>query len=336
MGRIHDALKKAEEERRRKREGERGAPESRPDSSTSRSDEPIEARVPDRSRADRRPDHKATSKASKAAAKWKKKDDVTRRLPEADPLTFEEDEVFPDDFEAEVTDDFVRKPIRPGLPTDELAACVVVRRSPNDPRTEQFRAIKTNISAIRPAPRVIAVTSAGPGEGRTITCANLAAIFAEEGTSRVLVVDADLRNPTLHRMFGLADGKPGLVDVVEAEIAFKDGVYGTDYEGLDVMPAGRTSENPGALMGRPAMASVFRDWSRTYDHVIIDTPSIVDVNDAATVGLLVDGVVTVVRLGITPRRSAERAVDRLVDAGVQVLGCVVTHARDRGHAGASG
>jgi receptor protein-tyrosine kinase len=197
--------------------------------------------------------------------------------------------------------------------------------STGDPAAEAYRALRTAIRflATEQPLRSIVVTSPASGEGKSLTAANLAVAFAESG-ARVVIVDADLRRPRLHSMFGVS-GDVGVTSVLSGEVALRDAmqVWGPN---LAVLPAGPLPPNPAELVGSEAMARMLTalDDDLAIDLLIVDAPAVLPVTDDVALSTQVSAVVMVVRAGKTRRDAAAEAIRRLdVVAPGQVIGCVL-------------
>lgn len=192
---------------------------------------------------------------------------------------------------------------------------------------EAFRAIRTNLLFHHgdKAPRVIAVASSVPGEGKSTLAVNLAIVLAESG-KRVLVVDADLRRPRVTGYLGLTRSG-GLTDVLTGA-AELDGVV-QQWNKLRVLAAGPMPPDPSETLGSDRMRSLLEELRATYDHVLIDTPALLAVTDAAVVSALSDGCLLTTRFGDTRREQLAEAVATLSRIGTPVLGVVVNRVPPR-------
>ncbi len=206
--------------------------------------------------------------------------------------------------------------------------CLLTVNQPTDSRSEQFRSIKTNVKAMDPEPQTIILTSAVSGEGKSITCANLAVTFAEEADEKVLIIEADVRNPRGGNLFRLPPDLPGLGDVLLGHARPEDVAVESGVPNVYVVPVGRMVPNPGALIGAAPQRAAMDYWKKTYDRILVDTPPVIAVNDAIVLGRQVDGVLLVIRLGSTPRRLVAKAVASFGATGVRILGCVLTGSSD--------
>lgn len=197
---------------------------------------------------------------------------------------------------------------------------------PRSPISEAYRTLRTSLdfASLDQALKTLVVTSAGVGEGKSTTLANLAVVSAQAGR-RVVLVDADLRRPTLHKIFGLDNGT-GLTTVMMEESALASPpIRSTGIEGLSVLTSGPLPPNPAELMGSRRMEAVIAAVADGSDQVFFDTPPVVAVTDAAVLATKVDGVLLVVSAGKTRREYARTAVQRLEQINVRLVGTVLTN-----------
>ena len=191
-------------------------------------------------------------------------------------------------------------------------------------RAEAFRQLRTNlqfIDAARPV-GVLVVTSSIANEGKSTTAINLAVSFSDSGR-RVLLIEADLRRPRVAEYLGL-EGAVGLTNVLVGQAAIDDVLQPWGRGGLTVLPSGTIPPNPSELMGSPLMAELIIQLRKSFDMIIIDTPPVLPVTDAAVASRLVDGVVVVVRYGKTTRNQVSTALRSLAAVDARVLGTVLT------------
>jgi succinoglycan biosynthesis transport protein ExoP len=203
-------------------------------------------------------------------------------------------------------------------------ADLVTLQQPRSPVSEAFRALRTNLQFARPGDpiRSLLITSAGPSEGKTSIAANLALILAQAG-KRVILVDADLRRPRLHRLFDL-DSEPGLTGLIaEPEGAPEAYLRPTVDEHLRVLPCGALPRNPAELLGSPRAAEVMEQLEALADIVIYDSPPAATVTDAVVLGSRVDGVIQVVQARGPRRDLVLRAKGLLEKVGAPLLGPVL-------------
>jgi capsular exopolysaccharide synthesis family protein len=208
---------------------------------------------------------------------------------------------------------------RGGNPTD-----LVVLHYPRSPVVEAFRALRTNLQFARPGDpiRSLLVTSAGPSEGKTSVSANLALILAQAG-KRVILVDADLRRPRVHRLFDVPS-QPGLTGlIVDPHGGGERYLQPTEQENLWVLPCGELPRNPAELLGSARAAEVMSQLAKAADIVIYDSPPAATVTDAVVLGSRVDGVIQVVQAGGPRRDLVLRAKGLLEKVGAPLLGPVL-------------
>jgi len=189
---------------------------------------------------------------------------------------------------------------------------------------EAFRSLRTSLVFTSGAdgPRVIAVTSSQPLEGKTTTACNLGMVLALGG-SRVLLVDADMRRPGLHAVIG-AQNEIGLSHLLVGQARVRDAVQKTTEPNLFVISAGRIPPNPSELLSSERMNALCANLqSGPFDWVIIDTPPVLAVTDAVIVARAVSGVVFVIGSEMTRRVHAERAIETLTAGGTKSIGAVL-------------
>ena len=207
-------------------------------------------------------------------------------------------------------------------PLNELVAVT----EPRSPISEAYRTLRTNLdfASLDQALKTLVVTSAGVGEGKSTTLANLAVVSAQAGR-KVVLVDADLRRPTLHTIFGL-DNDTGLTTMMMDESALASPpLHSTGVEGLMVLTSGPLPPNPADLLGSSRMEEVIAAVTAGSDQVFFDTPPVVAVTDAAVLATKVDGVLLVVSAGKTRREYARTAVQRLEQINARLVGTVLTN-----------
>ena len=192
---------------------------------------------------------------------------------------------------------------------------------------EAYRALRTNLLFAQDGDRMrtIIVTSTAPGDGKTVSATNLAAIYARE-ERRVLLVDCDLWRARLHIVFGVAR-EPGLTDVLQGRCESSAAVRATSLPGLSLLPSGTPHENPSDLLTSEALRRLLQRLAADHDTVIIDTPPVLALTDAAILGTAAGagsgGVLLVVRAGRTDRTAVEQALRQLDGAGAYVVGAVL-------------
>lgn len=200
-----------------------------------------------------------------------------------------------------------------------------------DPRSaaaEAYRALRTNLTFFgaldRPVESLI-VTSAAPNGGKSDVLANLAVTMAQ-GERRTILVDADLRRPVLHEIFGVANDR-GLTSMILDEEALDDPpLLDVGVENLLFVPSGPLPPNPADVLGSARMEQVIEAFKGRADVILFDAPPVIAVTDAAVLGTKVDGVLLVVSAGRTRRDHAERAKELLERVNVRIIGAVLNEA----------
>jgi succinoglycan biosynthesis transport protein ExoP len=195
---------------------------------------------------------------------------------------------------------------------------------PRSPAAEAYRTLRTNIefASIDAPLRSILVTSAVPGEGKSLTAANLAIAFAQTG-KRVLLVDGDLRRPSVARLLRL-DNAVGLTSLLRPEpITLARVLQRTDQDNLSVLSTGPTPPNPSELLGSDRMRLLVGQFESSFDLVVFDSPPLRAVTDASILSTLVDGTVVVVDAVISRQHTVRHSVDALRKANGKLLGVVL-------------
>ena len=195
---------------------------------------------------------------------------------------------------------------------------------------ESFRSIRTNLRfAFAEEPRVLAVSSPAPGEGKSTVVANLASCYVDQG-ARVLLMDADLRRPQIHRIVDVPQD-PGLSDVLLESCELPEAVRpSTLNPKLHVLPCGSVVNNPAELLGSERFERLIRYLRTVYDAILIDTPPVLAVTDAAVVGTVSDGVLVVVRANATDKEALEKAVSELRRVKAPVAGVILNGVETEG------
>jgi capsular exopolysaccharide synthesis family protein len=191
------------------------------------------------------------------------------------------------------------------------------------PQTEAFHYLRTSIqySSAARAPQVLLVTSCLPQEGKSTVAANLALFSAGTRAGRVLLVDADLKRPTVHRSFELSR-MPGLSDVLAGQVSLDDAIKQGPHHGLDILPAGMATPSPINLLDSNAMGELLAELKKRYGVVILDTAPSHAMADTLVLAKRVDGVCLVVRQGRTALEILEQTVQKYREIGAPLLGLV--------------
>jgi capsular exopolysaccharide synthesis family protein len=200
---------------------------------------------------------------------------------------------------------------------------VILRDEPLSAPSEAVRRLRTNLKFVDVAEgsKSIVISSSVVDEGKSTIAVNLACSLADTG-ARILLIDADLRRPSIASYLGI-EGAVGLTTVLIGRATLADVVQPFGNGTLDVLPAGEIPPNPSELLGSQAMATLLDQITRTYDMVLLDTPPILPVTDAAVVSTLAGGVVVVVGADRVRRPQLREALGSLSTAGVSILGLVM-------------
>jgi capsular exopolysaccharide synthesis family protein len=205
---------------------------------------------------------------------------------------------------------------------------LIVASDPRSPVAEAFRTLRTNIQfkSLDNPVRTILVTSSAPGEGKSTVVANLAVSLAQTGAA-VIAVDCDLRNPSLHTLFGLPN-EGGLTSLVlQPDAGVRQFLQRSEAGGLDVLTSGPLPPNPAELLGSKRMESLIHELRGMADYVVFDTPPVLAVTDAAVLATKLDGSMLVLSAGRARRDAAKKAKRTLEELSSSFLGVVVNNVK---------
>lgn len=207
---------------------------------------------------------------------------------------------------------------------------LAVISAPHSMVSESFRALRTNLQFldVDQAPKLIAFTSSVPMEGKTTTVCNLAVALCQAGLT-CLLVEADLRRPKVSEYMGL-DSTVGLTTVLTGQVSLEDAVQRWGRDGLFVLPSGAVPPNPSELLGSRNMRNFLAQARATFDIVLLDTPPLLPVTDAAIVAKAGDGAILVAHAGATHREQVRRAAEALATVDAKLLGTVLTMVSTKG------
>ena len=220
----------------------------------------------------------------------------------------------------------LRKRLKTASPGDEelKPPALIAYVRPKSEASEAYRALRTSIllSSFGAPPKIILITSASPQEGKTTISANSALVLAQRG-SRVLLLDADLRRPGIHRLFGIK-ARGGLSTLISGVDKVEDVVIqSTQVPSLWILPAGPIPPQPVELLGSTVMKDYLTRWRDEFDHVIIDTPPCLSVTDAVVLSPHADRVILIARAGKTSKLALGRACNLLLHVNAKVMGIVL-------------
>lgn len=206
---------------------------------------------------------------------------------------------------------------------------LITLTDPRSPISEQYKTIRTNIqfSVTDSEIRSIVVTSSGPEEGKSTTIANLAVVFAQQG-KKVLLVDADMRKPTVHYTFRL-DNIFGLTNILTKQRKLSDTYQATEIDNLYVLSCGPIPPNPAELLASQAMDELLKDAYQTFDMILFDTPPVLAVTDAQILASKANGTILVVHSQKTITDAAIKAKELLQSANSKLLGVVLNQRKQK-------
>jgi capsular exopolysaccharide synthesis family protein len=200
----------------------------------------------------------------------------------------------------------------------------VTTLDPKSVASEAYRTLRTNLlySFVDRPPKVIVLTSAGPGEGKSTTCSNLGVALAQAGKDTV-IIDCDFRKPVIHKFFGSRNLR-GIVDVLVGEHTLEE-VWTEPMEGLKVVTVGVIPPNPTELLGTRRLSDLLVGLRERFDYVLVDAPPVGLVSDPAILAVQGDGVLLVLDAQNTRKGSVRQAMRSLENVGANVLGTVMNN-----------
>jgi len=209
---------------------------------------------------------------------------------------------------------------------NELAARLVTVLDPMSATSEAYRTLRTNLlyAFVDEHPKVIVLTSPGPGEGKSTVCANLGVVLAQAGKNP-LIIDCDFRNPAIHKFFGLRN-LYGLVDVLAGMCSLQE-AWKKPVEGLKVVTVGHLPPNPAELLGTGRFSEFLASVRQEFDHILVDSPPAGLVSDPAILAAQGDGVLLVLDPQKTRKGPIRQAMRDLETVGAKVLGTVINNVK---------
>lgn len=202
---------------------------------------------------------------------------------------------------------------------------------PSSVISEQFRTLRTNIqfAMVDSDLKTISVTSATPDAGKSTVSANLAVTFASQ-EKKVLLVDADMRKPTVHKIFGVKNTN-GLTSLLTHQSSkVEEYVIGTPTDNLFIMPSGPIPPNPAELLGTNRMSEIINEMKQYFDLIIFDTPPTLAVTDSQVMATKVDGTIVVMRYGFVKKEQVIKTKELLEKVDAKILGAVLNRAEVNG------
>ena len=220
----------------------------------------------------------------------------------------------------------LRKRAPRGNETGRFSRHLVAALDPASPAAEAYRTLRASLlyAVVEAPPEAILITGPGSDEGKTTACANLGAVLAQ-ADKKTLIIDGDLREPTLHSMFGMRN-HTGVVDVLAGERDLSE-VWEEPLPGLRVAPAGPVPPNPAELLSSGHFAALLNRARELFDYVLIDSPPAASVSDAIIIATQADAVLLVLDFRRTRKNVLSDAVRGLEAVGANILGTVVNNSR---------
>ncbi|WP_391203022.1 CpsD/CapB family tyrosine-protein kinase [Psychrobacillus sp. L4] len=206
-----------------------------------------------------------------------------------------------------------------------VARKLVTSVSPRSIISEQFRTVRTNINFSLPSKelKTLLFTSSSIGEGKSTSAANVAIVFAQEG-KKVLLVDADLRKPTMHYTFEKSN-TPGLTNLLTGHWHINEVVKESGINGLHLITCGPIPSNPAELLGSSSMDIFIKEIKERYDMIIFDAPPALSVSDAQILSNKCDGTILVISSGKTEKKNAVKAKEALQTSKANIIGTILNN-----------
>lgn len=199
---------------------------------------------------------------------------------------------------------------------------LIVYSNPDSIIAEQFRTLRTNVHFLNGGKKsVLLLTSPSSSEGKSTAAGNLAVSMAQQ-KDKVLLIDANLRDPNIHFIFKIPNSK-GLADVLSGQVELEEAIYKTEIGRLDILTSGHLDANPAELLGSESMEKLFREVLEDYDVILIDSPPVLEVTDTKLLANKSDGVVLVISEGRTAIEKATEAKKALEFAKAKIYGVIL-------------
>ncbi|NOV00004.1 CpsD/CapB family tyrosine-protein kinase [Paenibacillus planticolens] len=202
---------------------------------------------------------------------------------------------------------------------------IITHENPKSPISEAYRTLRTNIqfSSIDEELKVLMITSAGPGEGKSTTLVNLAVAYAQ-ADKKVLVIDADLRKPTMHHTLQVSN-RWGLTNLLTNQLSIPEVLQASAIKNLNIITSGPIPPNPSEILASKKMTSVLDELRQQFDIVLIDAPPAIAVTDSQIIATRSDGVILVVDSDRVKRDAALKAKQNLDNVRARILGVVLNN-----------
>ena len=190
---------------------------------------------------------------------------------------------------------------------------------------EQYKVLRTNLYSLSPQTelKTVLITSAQSQEGKSVTSCNLSYTLSLDTEKRTLLLDADFRKPSVHRLFGIPR-KPGFTDVLNGDIDISHFTDKPMLDNLYIIPSGTLVASTSELLSSAKLRNMIQVLRDKFDYVIFDTPPVINVTDSSILGAMCDAVILVVRSGVTPKNMVEEAFTMLKHAQAKPKACILT------------
>lgn len=205
---------------------------------------------------------------------------------------------------------------------------LVVNEYPTSSVAEQFRTVMTNVSFANVNKDIhsIMIASSEPSEGKSTISANLAITYAKQGKN-VVLIDADLRKPTVHKSFGVSN-RTGLSTVLSQNSTIEDAIKYTSIPGLSVITSGPVPPNPAVLLGNGIIDKILEKYSQSNDLVIFDVPPVNSITDASIIASKTDATIMVIPQGIANKKETKQAINQLKKVDANILGAIMNMSKN--------
>ncbi len=203
--------------------------------------------------------------------------------------------------------------------------------SVNNPKSraaEAFRTLRTNIqfSSLDGEMKTILITSSAPGEGKSTVLVNLAITIAQSG-KKVLLLDCDLRKPTIHKKVAVSNSR-GLTNILTQNTKIEECILSTEINNLYVLTSGPTPPNPSELLGSKKMKAIIQEFEKIFDFILIDSPPVLAVTDSQIISSLCDGVLLLAAYGVSEKAALVKAKSLIDKVGSKIVGVIMNKVPD--------